>query len=261
MHFADTHAHLDYPPFADDFDAVLARALESGVTRILTVGTGLESSRQAIALAERYESITAVVGIHPNHALEETEATPDFAPILAELARHPRVVAIGETGLDYFRLPREDRELNIETQKQVFRTHLALATQLSLPLVVHQRETWEDTLAIMAEYPQARAVFHCFVGTPEQALHLVSLGHLVSFTGIATFKNAPVVKETIAALPSGSFMLETDCPYLAPAPYRGERCEPAHIPLIAQAIADLRNTSLEAIAHETTETVKNFFRV
>lgn len=278
----ETHAHLDYPDFAADFDAVLARAKDAGVTRLVTIGTGIESSRRAIALAEKYERIFAVVGVHPTNVQDEAG---DFLPALRELAGHPKVAALGETGLDYHRLPSEgslqtppsmaalQAEVNDDiaasvvdgaykaAQADAFRAQLDLAAELGLNVVIHQRDAWDDTLEILRDYTgRVRGVFHCFGNRPEQAAEIIALGHLVSFTGIVTFKNAALVQETAAAVPDNAFMVETDCPYLAPAPHRGKRCEPAHTRLVAEKIAELRGTTLEEIALKTTRTAENFFR-
>jgi TatD DNase family protein len=281
----DTHAHLDYPDFAADFEDVLARATEAGVTRILTIGTSLASSRRAIELAEKHSNVFAVVGVHPTNA---EEAPDDVIAPLRELAKSPRVAAIGETGLDYHNLPslrvarerktqvidalQADTDDEIEggirdgalksKQASLFQQQLELAVELRLNVVIHQRDAWDATLAVMREYGrQVSGVFHCFGGTKEQAEEVIALGHLVSFTGIVTFKNGAAVREVAAALSLGEFMVETDCPYLAPAPFRGKRCEPAHTRLIAESIAAARGVSLEDIARATTETAEEFFRL
>lgn len=278
----ETHAHLDYPDFAGDFNEVLARAKEAGVTRLITIGTGLESSRRAIELAEKYAEIYAVVGLHPTNVQDEV---PDFLPALRELASHPKVAAIGETGLDYHRLPSEilrqtapsmaalQAEVNDDVsaavidgaykaaQAEAFRVQLDLAAELGLNVVIHQRDAWDDTLEILKDFTgRVRGVYHCFGNRSDQAAEIIALGHLVSFTGIVTFKNAALAQETAAAVPDDAFMVETDCPYLAPAPHRGKRCEPAHTRLVAEKIAGLRGTTLEEIALKTTRTAEKFFR-
>jgi len=278
----DTHAHLDYPDFADDLEGVISRAREAGVTRILSIGTGIESSRRAIALAERFPNVFAVVGVHPTNVQDETG---DFVPVLRELAQHPKVAAIGETGLDYYRLPSEElpgspamAALQAETpedaraavidgaykaaQADAFRAQLDLAVELGHNVVIHERSAWDDTLAILRPYTgKLRAVFHCFGNLPERALDLATMGHLVSFTGIITFKNAPLVREAAQKVTPDGYMVETDCPYLAPVPHRGKRCEPAHTRLVAEKIAELRGISLEEVAAATTRTAENFFRL
>jgi TatD DNase family protein len=268
----DTHAHLDYPDFAPDFDDVLKRATDAGVTRILTIGTSIESSRRAVELAETYPNVFAVVGVHPSYA---EEAEDDVMTPLRELAKNRRVAAIGETGLDYHSLPSKkvarerksqvinalqaDTEDEIEgeihdgaikdKQASLFQQQLDLAIELRMNVVIHQRDAWDDTLQIMREYGrQVSGVFHCFGGTKEQAEEVIRMGHLVSFTGIVTFKNGASVREVAAGLSLGEFMVETDCPYLAPTPFRGKRCEPAHTRLIAESIAEARGIPLEELA-------------
>lgn len=279
----DTHAHLDYPDFAGDFKDVLRRAREAGVTRIITIGTSIQSSRRAIALAEAHDSILAVVGVHPTSVME---AQDDFISPLRELAMHPRVVAIGETGLDYHRLPssrhRPKDSLKIdafgnETPQEIegsiedgacvarqaafFEQQLDLAADLGLNVVIHQRDAWEDTLSVLRPWGgRVRGVFHCFGGTEEQAREVIEAGHLVSFTGIVTFKNGAAVRAVAGSIPADTFMVETDCPYLAPVPHRGKRCEPAHTRLTAETIAVERGCTLEELARATTATAGSFFR-
>lgn len=281
----ETHAHLDYPDFAGDFDDVLRRANEAGVTRIITIGTSVESSRRAVDLAEKYPNIFAVIGVHPTYVEESGE---DVITPLRELAQNPRVVAIGETGLDYHRLPSVElgkerkaqvfaKALQTSTEDQIeagihdgaykskqaslFEQQLELAAELGLNVVIHQRDAWEDTLEIMRPYSgKVRGVFHCFGGTLEQANEVIELGHLVSFTGIVTFKNGTAVRDVATQLPLFKFMVETDCPYLAPVPFRGKRCEPALTRIVAETIAAARGISLKDVAETTTQTAEEFFR-
>lgn len=282
----ETHAHLDYPDFAPDFDDVLRRATDAGVTRIITIGTSVESSRRAVELAEKYPNVFAVIGVHPTYVEESGE---DVITPLRELAQNPRVVAIGETGLDYHSLPSLElakerkatqvflKVLQTSTEDQVeaeihdgaykskqaslFEQQLDLAVELGLNVVIHQRDAWSDTLEIMRPYSgKVRGVFHCFGGSLEQAQEVLDLDHLVSFTGIVTFKNGTSVREVAAKVPLWQFMVETDCPYLAPVPFRGKRCEPAHTRLVAESIANARGISLDEIAEATTETAEKFFR-
>jgi TatD DNase family protein len=282
----DTHAHLDYPDFAPDFDDVLRRANEASVTRIITIGTSIESSSRAVELAEKYPNIFAVIGVHPTYVEESGE---DVITPLRELAKSPGVVAIGETGLDYHSLPSVQlakerkisqvfaKALQTSTEEQIeaeihdgaykskqaslFEQQLDLAAELGLNVVIHQRDAWDDTLEIIRPYSdKLRGVFHCFGGTREQADEVLGLGHLVSFTGIVTFKNGTSVREIAAQLRLSSFMVETDCPYLAPVPFRGKRCEPAHTRLVAESIATARGISVEELARATTETAESFFR-
>lgn len=281
----ETHAHMDYPDFAPDFDDVLRRANEAGVTRIITIGTSIASSQRAVELAEKFPNIYAVIGVHPT---ADDAAPEDVMAPLREIAQSPRVVAIGETGLDYHRLPSKESAkakhaqvfgstLQGETEEQIedniqdgaykakqaslFEQQLDLALELGLNVVVHQRDAWEDTLEILAPYEgKLRGVFHCFGGTREQADDLLAMDHLVSFTGIVTFKNGVNVREVAAQIPLNKFMVETDCPYLAPVPFRGKRCEPAHTRLVAEEIAKARGLELHHVAHATSVTAESFFR-
>ncbi len=265
----DTHAHLDFPDFAGEIEGIVARAREAGVSRILTVGTDAASSRRAVELAEAHPGVIhAIVGIHPNAA---AEAAPEDLQTLRELARHPAVAAIGETGLDYYRLPslraeggstEEDAPIKA-SQEHWFKAQLELAVETGLNVVIHQRgECRAETHALLAPYTgRLRAVFHCFNGTPEEMATWLELGHLVSFTGIVTFKNAQNVHQSATAAPAGRFMVETDCPFLAPIPHRGQRCEPAFTRLTAERIATLRGETLEQIARDTTATAEDFFRL
>src|ERR1700751_2361350 len=280
----DTHAHLDFPDFANDLEDVLRRAEEADVRRVITIGTSIESSRRAIDLAEQYPSVYAAIGVHPSYA---ENAEDDVITPLRELAKNQRVVAIGETGLDYHRLPSEEvakenqvqvmTALRTETDEEIeaqirdgaykskqaslFQQQLDLALELGLNVVIHQRDAWEDTLEVLRAYTgKLRGVFHCFGGSLDQANEVLDLDHLVSFTGIVTFKNGAAVRQVAAEIPLWKFMVETDSPYLAPAPFRGKRCEPAHTRIIAEAIASARGISLSEIAEATTETAEQFFR-
>ena len=282
----ETHAHLDYPDFAPDFDDVLRRATDAGVTRIITIGTSIESSQRAVALAEKYSNVFAVIGVHPTYVEESGE---DVISPLRELAQNPRVVAIGETGLDYHSLPslemakeRKDTQLLVKAlqtsteqqleaeihdgaykskQASLFEQQLDLAVELGLNVVIHQRDAWTDTLDIMRPYTgKVRGVFHCFGGSLEQANEVLELDHLVSFTGIVTFKNGVSVRDVAASVPLWKFMVETDCPYLAPVPFRGKRCEPAHTRIVAETIAAARGVTLDEVAEATTDTAEKFFK-
>jgi TatD DNase family protein len=276
----DTHAHLDFPEFAGDVDTVLGRARDAGVSRIIAIGTTLQSSRNAIRFAEEHAEVYAAVGIHPTSVSNENE---DFLPELRQLANHPKVVAIGETGLDYHHLPgslrkqevsettfgasstetiesdlRDDAEM--AAQSAAFEQHLDLAATLSKNVIIHQRDAWADTLKILRPYSaRVRGVFHCFNGSLEQAQEAVELGHYISFTGIVTFKNATDLRHTVSLLPIDRIMVETDAPYLAPVPYRGKRCEPAFVRETALAIARIRNLTLESFSAQTTKNAERFF--
>lgn len=261
--FYDTHAHLDYPEFQNDFEAVLRRARDAGITRLISIGTDLDSSRRAMAMAERFEQIFAVVGWHPSHALE---APPDLRADLHALAAHSRVVALGETGLDHYRLPSgrggsaADDQHYKERQADLFRQHLEVAAATGLNCVIHQRAAFEDTLRELRPFAsRVRGQFHCFADDATAMRRVLELHSVVSFTGILTFKSGRNVRDTLAATPLGSFMLETDCPYLAPMPHRRDRCEPAHVRLIAETAAAVKQCSLAELSAATCETAHRFF--
>lgn len=265
MTLVDTHAHLDSPEFAGEVSALLERARTAEVTRVVSVGTDGPSSRRALALAESHPGVVAVVGWHPGHA---SEAPEDLRAELRTLAAHPRVAAIGECGLDYFRLPSRtgtggpDADAAVKAQQaRVFGQQLEIAAELSLNVVIHTREAWRDTVAQFAPYAgRIRAVFHCFAGGPEELDTVRRLGSLVSFTGILTFRNGGTARSALAAAAPGEYMLETDCPYLAPVPHRGRRCEPAYVRPIAETAAQVTGRSLDAVAAETSRTAESFFR-
>jgi len=264
--FFDTHAHLDYPDFAADFPPMLERAQAAGIVKIISIGTDLESSARAIKLAEQHPALYAVAGWHPSHA---PEAPEDLRPALRELARHPKVVALGETGLDYYRLPSSQGQGNAaddqqykERQQTIFQQHLEVAAETGLNCVIHQRgDCFEDTLTILKPFAdRVRGVFHCFAGNAAAMQRVLALGSLVSFTGIVTFKNGQNVRDTVGVTPLGKFMLETDCPYLAPVPYRGKRCEPAYVKEIAETMAQVKGCSLDELSAATCATAHDFFR-
>ena len=279
----DTHTHLDFPDFNADRDAVIRRAVEAGVTRMIAIGTNIDTSRAALALAERHPEVYATIGIHPN---EVTDAPDDAVSQLEKMAGHPKLAAIGECGFDYHSLPsRQDStfanvtaaigttapgtesaalaDADVKNRQSIFfQEQLDLAAKLGLNVVIHQRDSWKDTLHTLKPYTgRLKGVFHCFSGDTEQAYHIIELGHFLSFTGIVTFKNAKTVQDVAKRVPMGSFFVETDCPYLAPDPDRGQRCEPAHTRRVAEKIASLRGLSLEETARATTEAAEKFFRL
>ena len=279
----DTHSHLDFPDFDADRPNIIQRAFDAGVTRLISIGTTLQTSRAALALADAYPQVYATVGIHPSEAKKESNSAIEE---LAQLARNPKVVAIGECGLDYHRLPSQSstpfassasvtgtihpgsEELLLadaderNCQAIFFQQQLDLAAQLRLNVVIHQRDSWEDTITTLKPYTgRLQAVFHCFSGTLSQAQQLIDMGHSVSFTGIVTFKNAKELHSCVQKIPAGSFFLETDCPYLSPEPHRGKRCEPAYTRWVAEKVASLRGQSLKEIARETTLAAEKFFRL
>jgi len=264
LQFFDTHAHLDFNEFQSDLTGVLERARNAGVDRILSVGTDLAASQRAISIAESHQGVFAVAGWHPGHA---EEAPADIRAELRALASHPRVVAIGECGLDFHRLPSRmgqgtvsDDDRIRERQAALFVQQLEVAAELGLNVVIHTRDSFRETVDLFRPYSgRVRAVFHCFVGTQAEMEEVQGLGSLVSYTGIVTFKNGEAVRETLAATPVGGFMLETDCPFLAPVPHRGRRCEPAFIADIASKVSEVRGCSLEELSVATCATALRFF--
>jgi TatD DNase family protein len=257
--FFDTHAHLDYPDYAQDLNDVISRAQSAGISKLISIGTSLESSRRALQLAEKFPNVYAVVGWHPTEA---AGAPDDLRPALRELAKHAKVVAIGETGLDYHRAPEDEsaRAQYKRRQAAVFQQQLEVAADSGLNCVIHQRDAFDDTLAQLKSFAgRVRGVFHCFGENADRMKKVLEIGSLVSFTGIVTFKNALNVRETVAATPLDKFMLETDCPYLAPVPYRGKRCEPAYVKEISETVAQVKICSPEELSAATCRTAKEFF--
>ena len=263
--FFDTHAHLDYPDYASDLNEVVLRAQAAGIEKIISIGTDLESSRRAIQLAEQFPNVFAAVGWHPSNA---HEAPDDIRNSLRELAKHPKVVALGETGLDYHHLPSQKKEFTTaddarykQKQSEIFQQHLEVAIEAGLNCVIHQRDSFDDTLTQLKPVAnKVRGVFHCFGESVARMKQVLEISSLVSFTGIVTFKNGQNVRDTVAATPLDKFMLETDCPYLAPVPYRGKRCEPAYVKEISETIAQTKNCSLEELSAATCKTAQEFFR-
>jgi TatD DNase family protein len=262
--FYDTHAHLDYPDYAKDLTEVIERAQTAGIAKIISVGTDLDSSRRAIQLAEKFPDIYAAIGWHPSYA---TGAPDDLRPALRELARHPKVVAIGETGLDYHHLPGKktggteaDDARYKQKQAAIFQQELEVAAEAGLNCIIHQRDAFDDTLAQLKPFAgKVRGVFHCFGDSAERMRRVLEIGSLVSFTGIVTFKNGQNVRDTLAATPLDKFMLETDCPYLAPVPYRGKRCEPAYVKEISDVVAGVKGCPPGELSVATCKTAADFF--
>jgi TatD DNase family protein len=251
----DSHCHLDFPDFKDGLDGVLARAKEAGIDRLVTISTRVRRQDDLLAIAERFPEVFCSVGTHPHHAHEELDIG---AADLVARTRHPKVVAIGEAGLDYHydNSPRA-------AQEQGFRAHIAAARETGLPLVIHSRDCDDDMAQILKEeggkgaFP---AILHCFTGGRDLAFTAIDLGHYVSFTGILTFKNSTELRAIAAELPADRILVETDAPYLAPAPYRGKRCEPAYVVETAKVLAETRGVSPDEIARQTTENFHRLFR-
>lgn len=246
MTITDSHCHLDHEKFAADLDAVLSRATAAGVTKILCIGTGDGPPEldRAIRLAERYPQIQATVGVHPHEA---AKVTPQTYLDLRELAQHPKVVAIGEIGLDYH-YDHSPREI----QREVFIEQLKLARDLNLPITIHTREAWEDTMSILADHWTGPGILHCFTGDAAQAEQALAMGFHLAYGGLLTFKTAENVREAARLTPDDRLLIETDAPYLAPIPYRGKRNEPSMMLETLKKLADVRETTPEHIAAVTT---------
>lgn len=249
----DSHCHLDFPDFADELDAVIARARAAGIGRIVSISTRVDKYDGLLAIADRFPEVFCSVGTHPHNAKEEPDITT--ADLVAR-TRHPKVVAIGEAGLDYhYDLSPRD------AQERGFRRHIAAARETGLPLVIHAREADDDVARILEEesgkgaFP---AVLHCFTGGRDLARRAIALGLSISFTGILTFKNSTALREIAAELPVDRVLVETDAPYLAPGKFRGKRNEPSYVVETASVLAETRGVALEDIAAQTTE---NFFRL
>ena len=252
--YIDTHAHLSFPDFAGDLPATVARAAAAGVNRIVSVATDLADAHRVLTVAGQFPGVFAAVGLHPNHV-------PDSGRVdleqIAALASQPKVVAIGETGLDYYR----SRD-HAAVQREMFQANLELARHRHLPVIIHCRAADADTLAMVrAHIPDWRpwGVMHCFAGNTQLALDCIELGLLISFTGILTFKNAEALRTVAGAVPLDSLLLETDSPYLAPIPQRGQRNEPAFIPHIAAVLAQLKGVAIEELARVTTANAQRLF--
>lgn len=247
----DSHCHLNFPEFADNMQAVLQAMEDNGVTHALCVSVTLDKFPEVLAVAQAHDNFYASVGIHPDY-----EDIPAFTvEELVRLASSPKVIAIGETGLDYFRLTGD-----LEWQRERFRLHIRAARQSGKPLIIHTRSAAEDTLRVMREEgaDQIGGVMHCFTESWEVAEAAMELGFYISFSGIVTFKNAAALKEVAQKVPLERMLVETDSPYLAPVPYRGKTNQPAFVKHVAEEIASLRGISLEAVAEATT---RNFFKL
>jgi TatD DNase family protein len=258
MEFIDSHAHIDGPQFADDRDAMLARARAAGISTILAIGTGPgpEKLDAALPFAESHNWIYTTVGIHPHDA---KEVTPAHLDALVALAKHPKVIAWGEIGLDYFydHSPRD-------VQEKVFRQQMELAQAAKLPIIIHCRDAWDDCLRLLDEVWKATGlggILHCFTSTLDHAQKGLDMGFLISFTGNISYPKAQNIRDVAKALPLSNILIETDSPYLAPQPHRGKRNEPAYVVEVAKALANVRDLELSEIAAETTETFRRFFRL
>jgi len=249
----DSHCHLDFPEFAPELDAVMERARAAGVKTCVSIGTTLAKFPQVRAVAERFDDVWCSIGVHPHEAKKELLADPS---VLLEAAKHPKVVGIGESGLDYYyeHSPRDE-------QRQNFRTHIAAARKTQLPLIVHTRDADDETIDILHE-EMGEGVFpgliHCFTGSQKLADAAVEMGFCISVSGIATFKNSQGLRDIIRSVPLERLLVETDSPYLAPVPHRGKRNEPAFVANTAAMLAELKGVPADELANATTD---NFFRL
>lgn len=253
MEYFDSHAHLDDKRFDEDRAEIMQELPKVGVTRVMSIGCDLPSSRASIALAEQYPFVYAAVGSHPDDA-DHVDA--ELLQTYRTLAAHPKVRAIGEIGLDY-----HYEDVPRTVQQQAFRAQMALAQELNLPVIVHEREAHGDGMEIVRAFPQVRGVFHCYSGSLEMAKELVRLGWYIGFTGVITFKNARKAVEVAEWLPLERILIETDCPYMAPEPYRGRRNDSRYVPWMARKIAEIKGISEETVAAATTQNAKNLFAI
>lgn len=251
--YFDSHAHYSDPKFLEDQETLLSSMAAHGIGRIMNIGCCEQSSRDSIALAEKYDFMYATVGSHPDSADEVDDRLLDE---YRRMAAHPKVVGIGEIGLDYYyeTVPRQ-------VQQHAFVRQLELAQELDLPVVVHQRDAVGDTMDIIRKFPKVRGVFHCFSGSVETAKELVRLGWHLGLTGVVTFKNARKAVEVAEWIPLDRLLIETDCPFMAPEPNRGRRCDSTMVPLTAAKVAELRGLPVEAVAKATRENAMRLFSV
>lgn len=250
--FIDTHAHLQWEDYKDDFEKIVENAKKADIGLILNVGTTLKTSQEAIAIADKHDPIFATVGIHPHDAKAGND---DALSHLKNLAKHPKVMAIGEIGLDFFyeHSPRP-------SQIDIFVKQLEIAKQLSLPVSIHCRDAFGACFDHLKKLKIESGVFHCFTGTEEEAKQAIEMGYYLSISGIVTFKKSLALQETVKKIPLEHLMIETDSPYLAPEPYRGKRNEPAYVVEVAKKIAALKKLPLEKIAEFTTQNAKTLFK-
>lgn len=249
----DSHCHLDFPDFAAERDAIVSRAREQGIVRMVTISTKVHKFAEIRAIAEAYDDVFCSIGTHPHYADKEPDIT---AADLVKYTNDPKVVAIGEAGLDYFR-----NNSSVEGQERGFRRHIAAARETGLPLVIHAREADDDVARILEEESakgEFPFVLHCFTGGADLAKRGVALGGYISFSGVITFKKNEALRSVAAAVPADRILVETDAPYLAPEPFRGKRNEPAYVTNTARALAAARNSDYETVSKQTTD---NFFRL
>ena len=250
----DTHAHLNDPAFDPDREELMASFASAGVGLVMNAGCSLESSRDIVQMAEKYPWLYASVGSHPDSADEVNEAVVEEYRKLCKLSG--KVKAIGEIGLDYYY-----EDIPREIQQRAFRLQMELAKELDMPVIVHERDAHNDGLAIVKEFPTVKGAFHCYSGSAEMARQLVNLGWYIGFTGVLTFKNARKAVETAASIPLDRIVLETDCPFMAPEPFRGKRNHPGYLCRMAEKLAEIRGISLEEVHAATMENGKRLYRI
>ena len=250
----DTHAHVDDAAFDEDRQALLENLPKQGIAMLLNPGCSLETSRNAVRNAREYDYIYAAVGSHPDAADEVNEAVlEEYRTLVRE---NPKVRAIGEIGLDY-----HYEDVPRQRQQQAFRAQMALARELQMPVIIHDREAHQDCLEILKEFPEVKGVFHCFSGSAEMARQLTDMGWYVGFTGVITFKNARRAVEAAAAVPLDRIVIETDCPYMSPEPFRGRRNDPSRVSRMAEKLAEIRGLPVEEIQRITLENGKRLYRI
>ena len=249
----DTHAHMNDPVFDEDRDEILTGIAHKGVGLMMNVGCCLESSRDCVAMAEKYPFVYASVGSHPDSAAEVNE---DVLEEYRRLAKHPKVKAIGEIGLDYYY-----EDIPRDVQQKAFRMQMELAREVDLPVIIHERDAHDDGMRIVKEFKNITGVFHCYSGSAEMARQLVNMGWYIGFTGVLTFKNARKAVETATSIPLDRIVLETDCPFMAPEPFRGKRNDPGYLYRMAERLAELRGISVEEVHAITTENAKRLYRL
>ena len=249
----DTHAHMNDPVFDEDRDVLLSSLKEQGVGLVMNPGCSLENSMQAIKIAEKYPFVYAAVGTHPDSCNEVDDEVIDR---YRELCKHEKVKAIGEIGLDYYY-----EDIPRDIQKKAFIAQMELARETGLPVIVHEREAHDDGMRIVKQFKDVTGVFHCYSGSAEMARQLVNMGWYIGFTGVLTFKNARKAVETAQAIPLDRIVLETDCPFMAPEPFRGKRNHPGYLYRMAERLAELRGLSVEEVTAITTENGKRLYRL
>lgn len=254
LHIFDSHAHYDDEAFDDDRELVIGDIHEKGVIGVLNCGASLEGARESVKLSEKHDFIYAAVGVHPSYADVVDSKVIDE---LEELTKYQKVRAIGEIGLDYYWEENPSRDV----QKEAFRAQMKLAEKLNMPVIIHDRDAHADTLEILKEFPNVIGVIHCFSGSVEFARECLKLGYYIGFTGVVTFKNAKKIIEVAKEVPLDRILVETDCPYMAPTPYRGKRNQSSYIIHILEKIAEIKDISIETLNNHTISNVKNLLKI